>query len=295
MANSEAVKAKKKKTGKQSPAQQIWRSLRKNKSSMISLYFIIFLILVAMTANLWLDPDLVYNQTKERKQPPSAKHWFGTDIYGRDIFARVVYGARISLTIGIVTELFGTVVGGLIGSIAAYTGGVFDEIAMRIMDMMMAIPSTLLAMCVVSALGTNAISLILALGISIIAKHARLVRSTVLGIADREFVEAARCAGMSDFRIVLTQIIPNCLGPVIVLFSQGIATEMLTAASLSYLGLGVQPPNPEWGALIASSRENLRTEPYMCIIPGAIVVITALSFNLVGDGLRDALDPRLKD
>lgn len=295
MENFVTEKTKKITSGKKSPARQVWKRLLKNKSSTISLYFIIFIFLFALFANVFIDESLVYQQTQERRLPPSSEHWFGTDIYGRDIFARVVYGARVSLTIGIVVELIGTVIGVALGAIAAYRGGILDEIIMRIMDMFLAIPSTLLAMTVVSALGTNASSLIIALTISIIPGHARVVRSTVLGTSEREFVEAARASGMSDFKIVLTQIIPNSVGPMIVLSSQGIATAMLTAASLSYLGLGVQPPNPEWGALISGAREFLRTDPYMSIIPGVVVVITALSFNLVGDGLRDALDPRLKD
>lgn len=281
--------------GKQSPTRQMFVRLRKNKSSMISLYFIIFLVVFMIVGTFFIDEALVYEQTTARKLPPSAEHWFGTDIYGRDIFARVVYGARISVSIGLITEIIATVVGGILGSIGAYRGGLVDEIIMRTTDMLLAIPSILLAMVVVTAMGANATSLIIAISISIIPVHVRLVRSSVLGIAERDFVEAARSVGMSDFKIVATQIIPNSLAPVIVLFTQGIATGMLTAASLSYLGLGVQPPNPEWGALISGAREYLRTNSYMSIIPGIVVVITALSFNLVGDGLRDALDPRLKD
>lgn len=283
------------KRGKQSPMKQVFRRLRKNKSSVISFYFLCFLILLALSASLFISEDLVYQQTPARRLPPSWEHWFGTDIYGRDIFARVVYGARVSLTIGVVTEIMAVSVGGVLGAAGAYYGGRLDEIIMRICDVFLAVPSTLLAMCMVSAFGTNATSLILALAIARIPNYARLVRSSVLGIVDREFVEAAKAAGMSDVKIVTTQIIPNSLGPVIVQFTQGVATGILTAASLSYLGLGVQPPNPEWGALISSAREYLRTLPYMSIIPGVVVVLTALAFNLVGDGLRDALDPRLKD
>lgn len=280
---------------KQSPTREMFRRLRKNKSSVISLYLICFLALVMIFGTLLIDEGLVYQQTSERRLPPSSEHWFGTDIYGRDIFARVVYGARISVSIGVLTELIATLAGGILGSIGAYKGGLVDEVIMRVTDMLLAIPGVLLAMVVVTAIGANATSLIIAISISIIPVHVRLVRSSVLGIADRDFVEAARSVGMSDWKIVVTQIIPNSLAPVIVLFTQGVATGMLTAASLSYLGLGVQPPDPEWGALISNAREFLRTDPYMSIIPGIVVVVTALSFNLVGDGLRDVLDPRLKD
>ncbi|MGI6720595.1 MAG: ABC transporter permease [Anaerovoracaceae bacterium] len=295
MLNAIREKSKSKKHVKQSPTRQMFARLRKNKSSMISLYFIIFLVLFMIIGTFIIDESLVYEQTMDRKLPPSAEHWFGTDIYGRDIFARVVYGARISVSIGLITEIIATLVGGVLGSIGAYRGGLVDEVIMRLTDMLLAIPSILLAMVVVTAMGANATSLIIAISISIIPVHVRLVRSSVLGIADRDFVEAAKSVGMSDFKIVATQIIPNSLAPVIVLFTQGIATGMLNAAGLSYLGLGVQPPNPEWGALISGAREFLRTNPYMSIIPGIVVVVTALSFNLVGDGLRDALDPRLKD
>ena len=289
------AKTQKKKGGKQSPWAQVFKRMRKNKSSMFCFYILCFIMLFALTADLFLDAEAVYKQTRERRQPPSSDHWFGTDIYGRDIFTRVVYGARVSLTIGLVAEAVAVLVGGMLGAVGAYYGGKLEELIMRLCDVFAAVPSTLMAMCMVSAFGTTASSLILALSITRMPQYARLMRSSVMTIAGREFVEAAKAAGMTDGAIILTQIIPNTLGTIIVQVSQGIATGILTAASLSYLGLGVQPPNPEWGALISTAREFLRTEPYMSIIPGIVVVITALCFNLVGDGLRDALDPRLKD
>lgn len=260
MLNAIREKSKSKKHVKQSPTRQMFARLRKNKSSMISLYFIIFLVLFMIIGTFIIDESLVYEQTMDRKLPPSAEHWFGTDIYGRDIFARVVYGARISVSIGLITEIIATLVGGVLGSIGAYRGGLVDEVIMRLTDMLLAIPSILLAMVVVTAMGANATSLIIAISISIIPVHVRLVRSSVLGIADRDFVEAAKSVGMSDFKIVATQIIPNSLAPVIVLFTQGIATGMLNAAGLSYLGLGVQPPNPEWGRSYPG-RESFAHQP----------------------------------
>ena len=227
--------------------------------------------------------------------PPSAEHWFGTDIYGRDILARVIYGARVSLTIGVVTVIVSTGIGALLGAIAAYYGGFIDEAIMRVCDVLVAVPETLLAMCVVTAMGANATSLITALVIAVVPNRCRLVRSTVLGVAGREYVEAAKAAGMKNLRIILTQIMPNSMGPVIVVSMQGVANMMLTAAGLSYLGVGIQPPTPEWGAIIAQARDYLRIAPYMCVIPGVVLALTALSFNLLGDGLRDALDPKLKD
>jgi peptide/nickel transport system permease protein len=279
-----------------SRSQEIWMRLMRNKSSMISLGFIIILILVAIFANLLIDQKLVTEQNQaERIQAPSAEHWFGTDLYGRDIFARVVYGSRISLSIGLFTVLISTVIGGLLGAIAAYYGGVSDGIIMRITDVFLAIPEQLLAMTVVAALGATPLSVIAALSIAVIPNRTRLVRSAVLGIVDSQYVEAARAIGMKSQSIIFTEIIPNALGPIIVVSTQGIASIILTVSSLSYLGVGIQPPTPEWGAIIFEAREFLRIAPYMLLLPGFVIVLTALAFNLVGDGLRDALDPRLKD
>jgi peptide/nickel transport system permease protein len=279
-----------------SRSQEIWMRLMRDKSSMISLGFIVILVLVAIFANLLIDESLVTEQSAaERIQGPSAKHWFGTDLYGRDIFARVVYGSRISLSIGIFTVIISTTIGGLLGAIAAYYGGVPDGIIMRITDVFLAIPEQLLAMTVVAALGATPLSVIAALSVAVIPNRARLVRSAVLGIVDSQYVEAARAIGMKSQSIIFKEIIPNTLGPIIVVSTQGIASIMLTASSLSYLGVGIQPPTPEWGAIIFEAREFLRIAPYMLLLPGFVIVLTALAFNLVGDGLRDALDPRLKD
>lgn len=277
-------------------SMEIWKRLIRDKSSLISLIFIVLLILVAIFANFLIDKDLVTAQNVlERIQKPSLQHWFGTDLYGRDIFARVVYGSRVSLSIGIFTVIISTIIGGLLGAVAAYFGGLLDDGIMRLTDIFLAIPEQLLAMCVVAALGATPLSVISALSIAVIPNRCRLVRSTVLGIVDTQYVEAARAGGMSDIGIILKEILPNTLGPIIVVSTQGIASIMLTASSLSYLGVGIQPPTPEWGAIIFEAREFLRLAPYMCILPGLVIVLTALAFNLVGDGLRDALDPRLKD
>jgi len=279
-----------------SRSKEIWIRLMRDKSSMISLGVIVILVLVAIFANLLINKSLVTEQNvAERIQGPSAKHWFGTDLYGRDIFARVVYGSRISLSIGIFTVIISTTIGGLLGAVAAYYGGVTDSIIMRITDVFLAIPEQLLAMTVVAALGATPLSVIAALSVAVIPNRTRLVRSAVLGIVDSQYVEAARAVGMKSQGIILKEIIPNTLGPIIVVSTQGIASIMLTASSLSYLGVGIQPPTPEWGAIIFEAREFLRIAPYMILLPGLVIVLTALAFNLVGDGLRDALDPRLKD
>ena len=291
-----AVKAKKKSTKQRSLGYQVWRRLLKNRSAVMGLIFLAILLFVTIFANFLIDPALVTEQDYNAlKQPPSAEHWFGTDIYGRDIFARVVYGGRISLTIGIVTVVIAIVIGGLLGAIGAYYGGLLDEVIMRVCDVMAAVPEMLLSMCIVAAMGGNAVSLITALVIVTIPFRCRIVRSSVLSEANKEYVEAAKAAGMKDFRIIVTQLIPNSMGPAIIVSMQGVANMMLTAAGLSYLGVGIQPPAPEWGNIIAGAREYLRLAPYMCVIPGVVLALTALSFNLLGDGLRDALDPKLKD
>jgi len=279
-----------------SMAKDIWKRLLREKSSVVSMCFLLLIVFLAVFANVLFDETLITAQnTAIRNNPPSWEHWFGTDLYGRDIFIRMVFGSRVSLAIGIVTMGVSMVLGGLLGAIAAYFGGKVDGIIMRLTDMFMAIPETLLALCVVAAMGASAVSLITAMVIAVIPGNCRLVRSTVLGIVDTEYVEAAKACGMSNLGIIIKEIIPNSLGPIIVVSTQGIANIMLTASSLSYLGMGIQPPNPEWGAMISEARQFLRSDPYMCIIPGIVIVLTALSFNLLGDGLRDAMDPRLKD
>lgn len=281
---------------KQNPAVLIWKRLKRNKSSMVSLIFLGALFLISILAPIILDENLVVAQDASiRCMPPSREHLFGTDIYGRDILIRILFGARISLAIGVISVIGGTVIGGLIGAAAAYFGGRVDNVITRISDMFQAIPETLLCMCVVAAAGASVASLIFAMIVATIPGRLRLVRSTVLGVSSKEYIEAAKVAGMSDFRIVLTQMIPNAIGPVIVVATQGVASIMLTASGLSYLGVGIQPPHPEWGALIAAARDYLRIYPYMCVIPGIVISLTALAFNLLGDGLRDAVDPRLKD
>lgn len=279
-----------------SRAMLIWKRIMRDKSSMFSFIFICLLFLVAIFANFLIDENLVTAQdVANRIQAPSLAHWFGTDLYGRDIFARVVYGSRVSLSIGLFTVLISTVIGGLLGALAAYFGGVLDDIIMRVTDIFLAIPEQLLAMCVVAAMGATPTSVIAALSVAVIPNRCRLVRSTVLSIVDTQYVEAARACGMGDLGIIIKEIMPNTLGPIIVVSTQGIASIMLTASSLSYLGVGIQPPTPEWGAIIFEAREFLRIAPYMCLLPGLVIVLTALAFNLMGDGLRDALDPRLKD
>ena len=281
---------------KLSPGKMIWLRMTRNKTSLASMIFLVALFTVAFAAPLFVDPNLALEMHPEAASlAPCKEHIFGTDIYGRDIFLRILLGAKTSLGIGLISVLIGTVIGGLIGAAAAYFGGKVDNLIMRIMDMFQAIPETLMCMCIVAVAGASVPALILAMVVATIPGRCRIVRASVLGVSNKEYVEAAKVAGMSDFKIVVTQMLPNAIGPIIVVATQGVASIMLTAAGLSYLGVGIQPPHPEWGALIAASRDYLRIYPYMCVIPGLVLNVTALAFNLLGDGLRDAVDPRLKD
>ena len=228
-------------------------------------------------------------------QAPSAEHWFGTDAFGRDVFTRVLYGSRISLTIGFVTAFFSLIIGGALGAAAAFYGGQTDNIIMRFMDMLTAIPSTLLALAIVAALGASMTNLLIAITIASIPGFVRLIRSVVLTVFEMDYVEAARACGTKDARIIYKHILPNASGTIIIQTTSSISGMILQASGLSYIGMGVQAPRPEWGSMLSEAREFMLLYPYLMIFPGVCIILTALSFNLVGDGLRDALDPRLKD
>lgn len=276
--------------------KEFWRRLRKNKSAMIGLVLLAIILLCAIVGPIITTEDDCYRQNAEiRLQGPSKDHWFGTDVYGRDLFARVMRGARISLSIGIASAIISLLCGGALGAITAYYGGRVDDIIMRIMDMLMSIPSTLLALCIVAALGGNAFNLFLAMTLSSLPSFCRLCRAAMLPIVGMEYVEAAKAYGSKNGRIMFREVVPNAMGPIIVQTTQSISNKILTAASLSFIGMGVQAPQPEWGAMLSEAREFMRQQPSMVLIPGLFIIVTALSFNLFGDGLRDALDPKLKD
>ncbi len=287
--NTTAVKKKNK-------FAEVWKRLCKNTGAVIGMVIILIFVLGAVFANLIRPYDLVIRQEAViRLDPPSAEHWFGTDAYGRDVFARVLYGSRISLSIGFFTAAFSLIFGGILGAAGAYYGGQVDNIIMRVMDMFTAIPGTLLALAIVAALGTSMVNLLIAITISSIPGFVRLIRSTVLTVVESDYVEAARACGTGDARIILRHILPNAIGPIIVQTTTSISDMILTASGLSFIGMGVQAPTPEWGAMISEAREFYRQKPYLVIFPGVCIILTALSFNLIGDGLRDALDPRLRD
>jgi peptide/nickel transport system permease protein len=276
--------------------REIWKRLNKNKLAMAGLVVFMIFVLAAVFADVIANYDLeAIAQSRDRLAPPSAEHWFGTDNLGRDVFARIVHGARISLYLGFVTTALSLLFGGIFGAIAGYFGGWIDSIIMRIMDMLLSLPAILLALAIIAALGTSMTNLVIAIVVANIPGFARIVRSAVLTVSDQEYIEASRAIGMGSGRIILSNVIPNSLGPIIVQATMAVAGMIIAAASLSFLGMGIQPPTPEWGAMLAEAKDYMRQYPYLVVFPGLAIVLSALSINLFGDGLRDALDPKLKN
>lgn len=283
-------------TKKRSQAVEVWKRLLRNKMAVAGLIILAVLVLGAVFANVIADYDtkVVAQDFTALLQGPSAAHPFGTDEFGRDIFARLLHGSRISLVVGMISVSISLIVGGALGAFAGYYGGTIDNIIMRIMDVLLAVPSILLAITIVAALGTSLVNVMLAIGISGVPNFARIVRAAVMGVKDQEFVEASAAIGAKSPTIIFREILPNCLAPIIVQATLSVAGAILSTASLSFIGLGVQPPSPEWGAMLSSGRSYIRDAVHLTLFPGLAIVITILALNLLGDGLRDALDPRLK-
>ncbi len=282
---------------RQNGALEVWRRMLKNKPAMAGLVIISVFILMAVFADQIADFDdmVVAQNTAIRLQGPSGEHWFGTDGYGRDIFARVVHGARSSLSIAFLTTLFSSLAGGILGSLSGYYGGKVDNVIMRVVDMIMCLPPMLFSLSIVAALGAGVRNLVIAVSVTMTPYFTRVVRASILTVVGSDYVEAARSSGSGDVRIILRHIIPNAIGPVIVQATMSVSFMIMLAAGLSFIGLGVQPPIPEWGAMLSDGREYMRYSAYIVAFPGLAIVLSALSLNLLGDGLRDALDPRLKD
>lgn len=282
----------KKKTG---PWREVWRRLKRNKAAMCGLFIMIFLVLIAFSAD-FIAPYGMDDQFLDNAfEKPSWEHPMGTDNLGRDIMSRIIYGSRISLQVGILAVGIALVVGTILGSIAGFYGGLVDNIIMRCIDVLLAIPPILLAISIVAALGTELKYVMIAVGIGSIPTYARIVRASVLSLRDQEFVEAARASGAGDVRIIFKHILPNAMAPLIVQTTIGVAGAILAAAGLGFIGLGIQPPQAEWGAMLNAGRQYIRDYPHMSIFPGLAIMITIFALNLLGDGLRDALDPRLKN
>ena len=268
--------------------------LRRNRLAVFGLVIMLLLVVVAVFAP-WIAPyDYAAQNLSDAFEPPCAKYWLGTDDFGRDILSRLIYGARISLQVGLFAVWLSMCVGGVLGAIAGYYGGKVDDIIMRFMDILLSIPQILLAVTIAAALGPGLLNLTIAVGIANIPSFARVVRGAVLSIVGQEFIEAAHCMGASDAWIIARHILPNCSAPIIVQATLRVAGAILAAAALSFLGLGIEPPYPEWGGMLAGARGYVRDYAYMTVFPGLAIMITIMALNFVGDGLRDAMDPKMK-
>jgi len=277
----------------------VLRRLLRNKLAIVGILMIGSVMLVALLAPVIAqqhpnEAGIFRANPREAKQPPSLEHPMGTDAVGRDMMSLIIYGARISIRIGVFAVGFAIVIGSTLGAIAGYVGGVVDAVIMRVMDIMLAFPSILLALAIVVVIGPGLFNAMVAVGIVAIPTYARITRATVLSENEKDYVLAARAIGVSSSRILWRHILPNILSPIIVTASLGIATAILDAAGLGFLGLGAQPPTPEWGLLLSRNKSYMFTSPWMVFFPGISIMYLVLGFNLLGDGLRDALDPRLR-
>ena len=280
---------------KQSQLLEILKRLTRNKAAMVGLVIIVIMALIAVFAP-WIAP-YSYEQADYYNifQPFSREHLLGTDQLGRDILSRLIYGSRYSLKIGIYSVAMAATAGAIIGSLAGYFGGVVDDVIMRILDIINSIPGLVLSIAVAAILGPGFTNCIIALAFGTTPMYARMIRASILNIRKMEYLEAATSINCSSARIIFRHILPNAISPLIVMATMSVAQSILTAASLSFIGLGVQPPEPEWGAMLADARTHLRQYPRLVLVPGITIMIAVLSLNILGDGLRDAMDPKLKD
>ena len=279
---------------KSSQWKDVWIRLRRNKLAMVGMVIAVLLALMAIFAPFIAPYDYQVQSISERLQMPSAQHLMGTDNMGRDILSRLIFGGRISLLVSLLAVIVSLVIGGLLGAVSGYLGGKVDAVIMRLMDILMAIPGILMAVCISAALGGGVWQTALAIAVAGIAGVCRLVRGQTLTLRNQEYIEAARASGSGTLRILLSNIIPNCLAPIIVNTTMSIGGNIMMISALSFVGLGVQPPIPEWGAILNSGREYVSTFWPLITFPGIAIALTMFGFNVFGDGLRDALDPKLK-
>ena len=283
--------------------QEAWRRFRKNRMARVGLVFLSILVIIAVgtmvidlvTQNEIYNNYVINQDLVNRLKGLSLEHPFGQDEFGRDMLLRMLWGTRYSLFMGSLAIIFSLCIGGVLGAISGFYGKLTDSIIMRFMDILLAIPSMLLATAIVAALGTSLVNVLIAIGIAYIPTFARTVRASVLTVKDQDYIEAARSIGCNDREIIFKYIIPNAMAPIIVQATLGLAGAILSIAGLSFLGLGIQPPTPEWGAMLSNARVYIRDAWHVTVIPGLGIMLTILSLNLMGDGLRDALDPRLKN
>lgn len=277
---------------------QFWVTLgrlKRNRMAMVGLVIILVMIVLALLAPYISPYSYETADFKHRFATPSAEHWFGTDELGRDIFSRLLYGGRYSLRIGLISVAISAIGGILFGALAGYYGGAVDNLIMRLLDVLQAMPGIVLAIAISAALGPGLTNSVIALSISSIPNYARMTRASILNVRKMEYLEAATSINCRSSRIIWKHVLPNALSPLIVQATMGIAGAIMGAAMLSFIGLGVQPPMPEWGAMLSAGRNYLRDYPHLCIFPGIMIMLAVLSLNMLGDGLRDALDPKLKD
>ncbi len=273
---------------------QVWRGLVRNRSAVVGLTMVMVLAIVGLLAPVLAPYDPVRPVMRERLTPPTAEHWLGQDEMGRDILSRIIYGARISLTIGVVSVGVGMALGVPWGLLSGFFGGKLDLISQRLLDILLAFPPIILVILVVTVLGPGLWNAMIVIGITTVPRYSRVVRGSTLALRDTEYVQAARALGASNTRVLLRHVFPNVMGPVVVLGTLYTATAILTAAGLGFLGLGAQAPTPEWGAMLSRGREYLRVAPHVSAFPGLAILFSVLGFNLLGDGLRDAIDPRMR-
>ena len=273
----------------------VLRAFWKNRAALVGLVVVGIIALLALGAPWLLPGDPYAIDLDLRNLPPSWDHWFGTDHYGRDLFTRVVYGARISLVIGLIPAFLSTCIGSVLGVVSGFYGGRTDFWIMRLADVVLAFPSLLLAMAIMYTLGASLFNIFIALSVVGWASTSRIVRSQTLALKEKEFVEAARALGVSRGKIVFRHILPNCLPNIVVVFTMSIPAAIMQEAGLSFLGVGAQPPTPSWGLLVSQGKEFIFSAPWVAILPGVAILVLVLAFNFMGDGLRDAIDPYMKD
>ncbi|MGF0095583.1 ABC transporter permease [Peptoniphilus sp. SGI.035] len=266
----------------------------RNKIAVIALGILILLIFAAIFADVLSPYDYTEQFPKDNFLKPSSAHLMGTDNFGRDIFSRVLHGAKVSLKIGFTSVIISTIIGVIIGAFAGYYEGIFDSIIMRVMDTILSIPQLVLAIALAAALGNGMKNLILAVSLSSIPSYARIVRSQVMSVKNLEYIESARLSGVKTFKLIFAEILPNCFAPIIVQATIGVGTAILSAASLSFIGMGIMPPEAEWGQMLSEGRAYIRNYPHITLFPGLAIAITILVLNIVGDALRDAFDPKFR-
>ena len=287
---------KKKPLSEYSSWELIGYRFRKNKLAMLGVFMFVLIVAVTIIAPFFIPYEEVISQdVRNRLQSPSKEHIFGTDELGRDMFARILYGGRISLLCGIAIIVIAFIFGAIIGGVSGFIGGKVDTVLMRIVDALMAVPPALLAMAIITAMGNGVFNLVIALAIAQIPRFARTVRSSVLTLRNMEYVEAAKCYGSSSMRTIIKHILPNGIGPIVVSATLTLGAVILSISSMGYLGLGVASPTPEWGTIISENKINIRYYPYLGLIPGLCIMFSVMAVNFIGDGLRDAFDPKSKN